>query len=59
MVIKIFAKASDLPSILFHKIGIGLQLAKFLWYSQFLKVRSTEVEIDEEPYVIFYVGRDE
>jgi len=28
-------------------------LAKFLWFSKFLKVQSTAAEIYEKPYVIF------
>ena len=50
MVVKTFAKASGLPTILFHKIGIGLQKSKFLRFSKFLKVQSTVVEILEKPY---------
>ena len=51
MVVKTFTKVSDLPTILFHKIGIGLQKSKFLRFSKFLKVQSTAVEIYEKPYV--------
>ena len=38
---------------------IKILQVKFLWSSQFLKVQSTAVEIDEEPYVIFSVDCDE
>ena len=50
MVVKTFTKVSDLPTILFHKIGIGLQKSKFLQFSKFIKVQSTVVEILEKPY---------
>ena len=59
MVVKTFAKASGLPTISYHKIGIGLQKSKFLRFSKFLKVQSTAEEILEKPYVIFSVDCDE